>query len=119
MAHFYGSLTGTNKSVTRQGSRDGGIQAWVQGHHTKLYVGMSYNHTTECDDAVFTLKSGQNSYSSKTFDLHFSNVDAVFDALVGGDARAVKIWDRVQRDVKKLNEIAPAAVERIKRKAAA
>lgn len=114
MSHFYAGIQGQRGEATRMGSKDSGIDGYVQSHDARMAVSMSYYAGT--DRAFFTLQGGYSNYSGGRLALDFPQVNAVVNAVSQGDKKIDAIVERIRKDIAKLNEEAPTALKRIERR---
>lgn len=114
MSHFYAGIQGQRGEATRMGSKESGIEGYVQSHDSRMLVTMS--HYDGEDRAYFTLQGGYSNYGGGRLTLNFPQVNAVVNAVSQGDKKIQAIVERIQKDIAKLNEEAPAALKRIERR---
>lgn len=114
MSHFYAGIQGARGPATRMGSKDSGIDGYVQSHDARLAVSM--NHYSGEDRAHFTLEGGYSNYSGGRLTLNFPEINAVVNAVNQGDPKIQAIVERIQKEITKLNDEAPKALKRIERK---
>jgi hypothetical protein len=115
MSHFYAGISGSRGPATRQGTKDSGIDGYVQGYGSRLSVGMHYNRETEHDDASIMIGGGYTS-NARGRGIFLPDVDSVVHALDSGDPKIARIWDRIQAEFDKLVAEAPTAIVRQERK---
>jgi hypothetical protein len=114
MSYFYAGIQGQAGPATRMGSKNSGINGFVQSHDARLQVGM--DSLGDEDHAYFTLAGGYSSYSSGRLTLSFPQVNSVVNAIGQGDKKIDALVERIQKDIQKLNDEAPAALKRIERR---
>lgn len=129
MSHFYAGISGQAGEATRQGSKGSGISGYVQGWMARLHV--SINHVPNCQEPYsrpdhdaeknegdighITLTGGPSGgYGSHS--LGGFNVNNVVAALDSNDPKINAIWERIQKDFRKLDAEAVPAIVRVERK---
>ena len=114
MSHFYSGITGSRGPATRAGTKDSGIDGYVQGHGSRISVGMHYNNTEERDDASIVLSGGYSSNAGSQA-IYLPDIDSIVAALDCGDPKVAQIWERIQGEFDKLVGEAPTAIVRQER----
>lgn len=115
MSHFYSGISGSRGPATRAGTKESGIDGYVQGHGSRLSVTMHHNRTEGHDDATIMIGGGWSSHAGSR-GIALPDIDSVVRALNCGDPRIARIWDRIQSEFDKLVDEAPAAIVRQERK---
>lgn len=119
MAHFYSGIQGQAGEATRMGSKASGISGYVQSWGARLTVSMDHNSHHDTDTAHFRLHDGPSNHDGGALSMTFRDATTIVNALGTGDKKINAIRERIYREVERLNEEAPKAVKRAKRKAEA
>lgn len=118
MAHFYGFIQGQAGDATRMGSKRSGYSAWAQSHQGRIRVELRHNDYGEIerDEATVSIEGGHSAYNVRTHYLPTFDLTVVPAALSCGDPKVDRIWERIQAEFNKLNDEAPKALKRAKRR---
>lgn len=116
MAHFYGWIQGNRGEATRMGSKDSGIDAWVQGWNSRISAGVEYDSRTGKDVGGVRFGTGPSNYNGGALAINFHNLDDVINALNSGDPKINALRQKIYDDISKLDEEAPKALARAERK---
>lgn len=114
MAHFYGAIQGQAGEATRMGSKDSGIDAYVQSYYSRVAVSLMHRRGEDDNDiAHITIEGGPStSYGRRTLSF---NPNAVAEALDTRDPRIMRIWARIEAEFGKLDVEAPKAIARVEK----
>lgn len=115
MAHFYGFIHGSRGEATRMGSKGSGFRAWAQTWISRITISLRCDETD--DDKTYATLSfgggGSSGYSGRSLSFCPDELVAALDA---NDPAINRIWARIERDFKRLDEQAPKAIKRQERR---
>lgn len=116
MAHFETGATGSRGRITRQGTQQSGVSAFVRNAKAQISVDMHHNGTEDHEDATIIFSPGPHS-SGSSLSINLGDIDSIVEALNSGDPKITKIWTRILSEFDKLGYEAFPAVLRAKAKA--
>lgn len=115
MSHFYGGIEGNRGPATRQGTTTSGIDGYVQSWMGRISASLTHDHG-DVDQATIRIGAGPSNGRGGALAIHIDDLTTVVNALGCNDPKINAIRKRIYNEIVKLNEEAPAALERAERR---